>query len=431
MTKEAFMKGATGNPVPVEINKGLVLERNTKRVTNLSKNEKIYAQGDGIMKIAPFDNYYLFTIYSELNLEDVPVDIHNMGSFFLTFKDKSSEVRIENFKNTKDVNASDGQILFRISQEDAEKILDLDTNIFYITSMLYDENSKSDETVLYSGRFAEYNDANLTHLSDEIEQLKSEIDKITAEKVKEVSELQKENNNLSDLINKLNVQYEAVKEDLKTYKNAYAQLCEQTQNYQNEVEERINQLQQETVEKELKEREAVNNAKKNAANRLLLDTGVKVLRQNILNINTETTKYEKSKKVKKEEINTVSEERKKIANVIVPKGIVTIYAFMHTTYASLDTEDEKAIYNNTNNIFVLLKDEINENKYNNIEFEIVYSEKDPGKIMSKYNINSDCVVITKDEKFIDSINIDYSKLGEPLYLNTILTNINNILESNI
>jgi len=429
MTKDVFIKGNTEKPVPVQINKGLVLERNTKRVTNLSKNEKVYEQGDGIMKIAPFDNYYLFTIYSELNLENVPVDLHNMGSFFLTFKDKSSEVKIENFKNTKDVNPTIGQILFRISQEEAEKILSLDTNIFYVTSFLRDENSKSDETVIYSGRFAEYNEANLTSLTDKIEKLKNELDEVKAEKLKNETQLNTQITELSDSLVKLRNEYASVQEDLDNYKNLYTELCKNVKENQEKVEEQSNRKTIEDVDKQLQEYNLISAAKVNDKNKILKENALNALKQNIIGIKpivTDIQKISPTTKLAPEKI-TARDAKLSLANIVVKTGVVLVYAFMYTKYADLDTEHEMTQYNTLNDLYKSMQDFVNENKYNNIEYNIVYTEKDYGQLIGKYNVNSNCIVVTKNGATLGKINVDTSSNAVKILqqIDTIINQNNN------
>lgn len=153
-----------------------------KQIINLSPNETPKLQGDGVLKISPFDNYYLITIYSELEKEDIPVDLTNMGDFYINFKDDKTSVSIKNYTNTKDIQPENGQVLFRITKEDADKILNMNNNIFYITSYMEDEYSGSDETVIYSGRVYEYNKGSVLSLEDEIEFWKLLYAKDIAEK---------------------------------------------------------------------------------------------------------------------------------------------------------------------------------------------------------------------------------------------------------
>jgi hypothetical protein len=404
MSNETIIKGADGMPKSAEINKGVVLEKTTKRITNLSKNEKIYAQGDGLMKIAPFDNYYLFTIYSELNVEDVPVDIHNMGSFFLTFKDKDSEVRIENFKNTKSVDPTNGQILFRISQEDAEKILSLNTNIFYVTSMLYDDKSKSDETVLYSGRFAEYNDANVSYLTDEIETLKAELERVNKEKTKNEEKLQKQITDLSDALVKLRTEYSSLEETLNSYKDAYTEATKNNQDTSTKVEEKIDEESMKKVDEVIEQNNIIQEAEKEPENKQKTNSAINVLRQNIIGIKTITPVFNQEKNKAKQE-DTMYEAKMALANTIVKKGVIDIYAFFYTKYSELKTAAQQKWYTSLDTIYKNIQTLIKGNSaYTNTDYDIIYAEKDYGKLMEKYNINTNCILVVKDGKVLGKVN---------------------------
>lgn len=426
MIKEALIKGKDGKPVPIEINKGLVLERKTKRITNLSKNEKIYSQGDGVMKIAPFDNYYLFTIYSELNLEDIPVDIHNMGSFFLTFKDKSSEVRIKNYTNTKDIDPTSGQILFRISQEEAEKILALDTNIFYITSMLYDDISKSDETVLYSGRFAEYNDASLTSLTEEISKLNTELNNIKKEKLENEASLQKQINDLSDALSKLRGEYSSLEEDLKRYKDSYNELCKDFKNNQDTVKEQANQKEVEKVDKTIKKYNIINEATKISASRTTIHAALDSLKQNIIGIKPAVIEYKP--KLSKELTATQLELKQELANVNIKKGVISIYAFVNTLYETIENEKEKNEYQNLISLYESTRNLVNANIKNNIEFNILYKERlEHSQLFSKYNVNSNSIIIAKNNETIGRISCNTEAYNNA---NAILIEIKSIIQNN-
>lgn len=426
MIKEALIKGKDGKPVPIEINKGLVLERKTKRITNLSKNEKIYSQGDGVMKIAPFDNYYLFTIYSELNLEDIPVDIHNMGSFFLTFKDKSSEVRIKNYINTKDIDPTSGQILFRISQEEAEKILALDTNIFYITSMLYDDISKSDETVLYSGRFAEYNDASLTSLTEEISKLNTELNNIKKEKLENEASLQKQINDLSDALSKLRGEYSSLEEDLKRYKDSYNELCKDFKNNQDTVKEQANQKEVEKVDKTIKKYNIINEATKISASRTTIHAALDSLKQNIIGIKPAVIEYKP--KLSKELTATQLELKQELANVNIKKGVISIYAFVNTLYETIENEKEKNEYQNLISLYESTRNLVNANIKNNIEFNILYKERlEHSQLFSKYNVNSNSIIIAKNNETIGRISCNTEAYNNA---NAILIEIKSIIQNN-
>ena len=46
-----------------------------KRFQTTSANEQPLPQGDGSIKISPFDDYFLFTLYEDIEGEDRPIDL--------------------------------------------------------------------------------------------------------------------------------------------------------------------------------------------------------------------------------------------------------------------------------------------------------------------------------------------------------------------
>lgn len=428
MTKEAFIKGTNLATNIVEINKGNIIEKATKRVTNLSKNEKTYSQGDGIIKIAPFDNYYLFTIYSELNLEDVPVDLRNMGSFYLTFKDTESEVRIQNYTNTKDIDPSAGQILFKISQENAEKALSLNTNVFYITSMASDDKSKSDETVLYSGKFVEYNAGNINSLTDTINRLKTEKQELTNSTSAQINNLQKKVNELTDALTKLKNEYLAVKEDLDSYKNLYNEVCKKL-SISVQVKEKSNSSVIDEINNTAIQSAATKEAEKT---KRLSDykNAVKMYQKPFIGISLEVPNYS-SKDISNSK-NTEQNTLMKVANVSIPQGTIMIYEFMYTTSGELDTEDERTAYNNLSNLYDRIKQNINNNKNQNNKILVtsVYRDSDLGNLISKYNVNKNCIIVTKDNITLGTIPVSFESATNTNISTEIINTIVGIIERN-
>lgn len=430
MNNEFYIKGTEqGKNQAVKVNKGLVLDRNSKRVINLSKNETVYSQGDGIIKIAPFDNYYLFTIYSEINLENVPVDLNNMGKFFLTFKDKSSEVRIENYTNTADISPSSGQILFRISQENAEKILSLETNIFYITSMIVDANSNSDETVVYSGKFIEYNAGNVVHLEDTISELKSEIETITKERIVEKEELNKKITELTEAFTKLSTEYNSVKEDLKTYKESYEELVKSMPT-DTQIEEKSNEQVIQEVEEVAKKNNILTLAKV-SPDKALKKKSMELLKQNIIGINTlvkntgSTTKGDNILSLNSE--TTISEKQAKLnlSNIKVKSGVFFVFEFMYTKYEDITTSAQAEEYNSIVSIYESIKTSIDNNSANNVECSIIYSETDYGNIINKYNIIENTIAVVKNGVSLGTVSVNSTKTTAE-----IITEIEEIIEEN-
>ena len=82
-------------------------------------------QGDGTIRISPFDDYYIFTFYDEMDNENTPIDLSNVGTLYMSFIGENDEIRIPYYTNVQDVSLAQGQVLFRISKENSKKILNL------------------------------------------------------------------------------------------------------------------------------------------------------------------------------------------------------------------------------------------------------------------------------------------------------------------
>jgi len=196
-----------------------------KRFKNLSVNEEILPQGDGNIKISPFDDYVLFTLYDETDGEDTPIDLSNVGMLYLTFIGETDEIRIPYFTNVEELNLAQGQVLFRISKEDSKKILALDNNNFYVSSaMTSADGAESDESVIYTGTFSSLTEAARKSLTSTIEEdrlqfsrelatlqtenadLKSQIEQLTqiiGELITTIDTLDKSNAELSNVVDEL------------------------------------------------------------------------------------------------------------------------------------------------------------------------------------------------------------------------------------
>ena len=122
-----------------------------KKFKALSVNEEPLPQGDGTIRISPFDDYVSFTLFDDTEGEDSPIDLSNVGTISLVFVGENDEIKIPNYTQVQNIDLTQGQVLFRIDKENSKKILALDNNNFYISTQMIDENSASDETVLYTG----------------------------------------------------------------------------------------------------------------------------------------------------------------------------------------------------------------------------------------------------------------------------------------
>ena len=164
-----------------------------KRFTSLNPTAEPLPQGDGQIRISPFDDYVIFTLFDETgengDLADSPIDLSNVGTLTLVFVGENDEIRIPNWTQVENVDLAQGQVLFRIDKENSKKILSLDNKNFYISTRMEDEFGISDESVLYTGTFLGLTDAAQERLtakmnaqsllySEELARLQGEIDEL-------------------------------------------------------------------------------------------------------------------------------------------------------------------------------------------------------------------------------------------------------------
>ena len=184
----------TTKPLGVQSNISVTKEESEyfKRFTSLNPSAEPLPQGDGVIRISPFDDYVIFTIFDEtteikpsntpskaipgispsaddvINTADTPIDLSNVGTLTLVFVGENDEIRIPNWTQVQEVDLSQGQVLFRISKEDSKKILALDNQNFYISTRMEDENGISDESVLYTGTFLNLQDSVQQNMTDKL-----------------------------------------------------------------------------------------------------------------------------------------------------------------------------------------------------------------------------------------------------------------------
>jgi hypothetical protein len=166
-----------------------------QRFVNLSVNEEALPQGDGVIRISPFDDYFIFTIYDEIGNEDTPVDLSNVGSIFLSFIGSKDEIVIKNHTQVEEVDLSQGEVLFKITKSDSKKILALDNNNFYVSTQMLSEtdDSVSDESILYQGIWLSFEDSTRISLTSQIEEQRLEYT-IELAKLKDANTLLTEEN---------------------------------------------------------------------------------------------------------------------------------------------------------------------------------------------------------------------------------------------
>jgi len=161
---------------PLGVQTGIAVTKETyeyfKRFTSLNPGAEPLPEGDGTIRISPFDDYIIFTLFDETGsdgeLADTPIDLSNVGTLTLVFIGETDEIRIPNWTQVQEVDLSQGQVLFRISKEDSKKILALDNNIFYVSTRMENESGVSDESAIYSGTFLGLQDSIQQNMTDRL-----------------------------------------------------------------------------------------------------------------------------------------------------------------------------------------------------------------------------------------------------------------------
>ncbi len=170
-----------------------------QKFINLSVNEEALPQGDGSIRISPFDDFFIFVLYDEIDNEDTPIDLSNVGDIYLSFIGENDQVVIKNHTQVQDIDLSQGEVLFKITKSDSKKITALDNNNFYVSTKMTDptDESVSDETVLYQGVWLDYSEATRTALTSQMEDAAA-LYSVELAALKEENELLKKEN--SELI---------------------------------------------------------------------------------------------------------------------------------------------------------------------------------------------------------------------------------------
>lgn len=199
---EQIQKKAMTKQVVGGVNTNISITKKQKeyyqRFVNLSVNELPLPQGDGMIRISPFDDYFLFTLYDEVDGEDKPIDLSNVGTLYLNFLGDTDDIDIKNHTQVDEVDLAQGEVLFRITRSDSKKILALNNNNFYISTKMIDpdDGSTSDESVLYQGIWLAVDDANRITLTSQIEEQRLEYSIELAKLQAEIEALKIENGEL-------------------------------------------------------------------------------------------------------------------------------------------------------------------------------------------------------------------------------------------
>lgn len=204
-------------------------------------NDTIYAKGDTCLLINPFDTYHLFRIYNNWNTDSKSLfNLSDSGQkIFLIFKSNKTEIRIPEFDNsgsTYSVDRTNGEVLFKITKENANNILAMSSNTFYLTRVFeyYDGDGNliytSGEEVIFTGKWADESKWASSSLTAMIESLKKQLESansqiysltrtVNEQKLRLESYIE-ENQSLQERVTTLESENEEMQRELSAYENA-------------------------------------------------------------------------------------------------------------------------------------------------------------------------------------------------------------------
>jgi hypothetical protein len=114
-----------------------------------ASNSQIFDNGLGRVVIPNNTSYLKFNIYQKSNNINSSIDLSGLGDFILTFTTNQGEsLDIQEFPSPF-VSKSKGEIVFRVTENEAKNILGFANKTFNI----FLKNDKGEETFLYSGKF--------------------------------------------------------------------------------------------------------------------------------------------------------------------------------------------------------------------------------------------------------------------------------------
>ena len=204
-------------------------------------NDTIYAKGDTCLLINPFDTYHLFRIYNNWNTDSKSLfNLLDSGQkIFLIFKSNKTEIRIPEFDNsgsTYSVDRTNGEVLFKITKENANNILAMSSNTFYLTRVFeyYDGDGNliytSGEEVIFTGKWADESKWASSSLTAMIESLKKQLESansqiysltrtVNEQKLRLESYIE-ENQSLQERVTTLESENEEMQRELSAYESA-------------------------------------------------------------------------------------------------------------------------------------------------------------------------------------------------------------------
>lgn len=195
------------------------------KLINNSKSIVIKERGDISLLISPVGGFKLFNLYESNKGENsTPIDITNIGTIYLVNYDNGNAIRIPEYIDENNFNDKTlGQVIFYISPDNANSLLNSSSNVFYITSKKVSDEYESKENILYTGRFADFatysneQSSNLiSELRAQIETLNTQIVALTKDYEQQLVDKQNEIDKLDSNFTSLNERYTELSEQYNT-----------------------------------------------------------------------------------------------------------------------------------------------------------------------------------------------------------------------
>jgi hypothetical protein len=162
--------------VPIFFSNNLISisQRNAKIMNSDNMEEVIFGQGKLRFVLSPFDNYIKFKLYTFVSGKPIPLDLNlNAPTYRAVFETSSGKIKIDNLGDPSKENLSDGEIVFNISNENSEEIIQSKDKSFYITSVAQDGT----ETAMYNGEWRKSSEQ--SEVNDAISQANEDLREIT------------------------------------------------------------------------------------------------------------------------------------------------------------------------------------------------------------------------------------------------------------
>jgi hypothetical protein len=174
--------------IPVFFSNNNISVSNSNGVTSSSDTQSEVVFGPGQLRfiMSPFDNTIKIKMYNIIKDIPVPLDLNlNGAKYQLVFELDSEKLSILNVNSDKLENLSTGELMFKVSKTDSQRVVSSSSKTVYITSISQDGS----ENLMYSGEWR--SSAEQSEVDDMINGIKNEV-KRREEDAKRISELEEQ-----------------------------------------------------------------------------------------------------------------------------------------------------------------------------------------------------------------------------------------------